>query len=368
MPTAKRSLAFSLGEANTHKLDILDSTWKEYRHVVNYFLKRLERGEDITEDMLKRFHSPLSYRYLQCAKRQALFIRKTWEKRWAGRIEKAKEGKASMPRSPRLRNPSLVLDQRFIALEKASNSFDYWARISTIEKGKPVLAPLKSYEYASEYFSDWKLVKGGRMVKRGGTWMLVLTFEKDIERKETDRAIGVDIGFRKLLVTSDGTVYGSGIRELIGKASRKKKGSRAEKASRQHIKTEINRAVKHIPSDASIGVEDLRYLKHGKKKVWNKKVNNKFSYWYYAQVLKRIKELSEVRGVHCRRVDPRGSSRECPICGHVNEKNRDGEVFSCLACGFTHDADYVGSLNILSRFSGEPIVPQAIKPKLVFVS
>lgn len=47
--------------------------------------------------------------------------------------------------------------------------------------------------------------------------------------------------------------------------------------------------------------------------------------------------------------------------------NRNGESFRGLGCGFSHDADYVGSLNILSRFTGEPVVPRSVKPERVFV-
>jgi len=60
--------------------------------------------------------------------------------------------------------------------------------------------------------------------------------------------------------------------------------------------------------------------------------------------------------------------RSFPLCGHAEKLNRQGERFTCRRCGFSHDADYVGALNILSRFTGEPIVPQAIKPQLEYFS
>ena len=55
-------------------------------------------------------------------------------------------------------------------------------------------------------------------------------------------------------------------------------------------------------------------------------------------------------------VPPHGTSQECPICGHReagNRKTRD--TFCCLKCGYTDDADFVASKNILRR--GTPYLP-----------
>ncbi|MFG2733890.1 transposase [Streptomyces carpaticus] len=48
-------------------------------------------------------------------------------------------------------------------------------------------------------------------------------------------------------------------------------------------------------------------------------------------------------------VDPRNTSRTCPICGHVDSENRDGEKFQCTACGHTDHADRVGAWNVALR-------------------
>jgi IS605 OrfB family transposase len=48
-------------------------------------------------------------------------------------------------------------------------------------------------------------------------------------------------------------------------------------------------------------------------------------------------------------VSPRHTSQLCPECNHVSAENRKSQmVFRCLACGFTANADYVASLNILA--------------------
>jgi len=46
-------------------------------------------------------------------------------------------------------------------------------------------------------------------------------------------------------------------------------------------------------------------------------------------------------------VDPRNTSRTCPLCGHVDADNRRTQVrFACVACGFEEHADLVGAWNI----------------------
>ena len=56
--TIKRSVPFTLCFSNTGKLDVVDTTAKEYRRVINYFLGRLQKGEELTEEFLKRFSTP----------------------------------------------------------------------------------------------------------------------------------------------------------------------------------------------------------------------------------------------------------------------------------------------------------------------
>jgi len=49
-------------------------------------------------------------------------------------------------------------------------------------------------------------------------------------------------------------------------------------------------------------------------------------------------------------VDPRGTSRTCPVCGRVDKRNRPNQsTFSCVACGFAGAADYIAAINIGRR-------------------
>ena len=43
-------------------------------------------------------------------------------------------------------------------------------------------------------------------------------------------------------------------------------------------------------------------------------------------------------------------SQTYPVRGHVKKGNRINEQFACVSCGYSQDADYIGSINIVIRF------------------
>jgi transposase len=348
----RRSLKISLELGNTGKKEVLDNLWNEYRRAVSDFLDRLLAHEGLAEDFLKSYGSRLSYRYKQCAKRQAMKLFKTWCR---------KKGKKSRPR---VRQASMTLDERFVEVQGSDNSFDFWIKLATLEKGNPILIPAKRYAYLNKYLTEWELVPGGRVVQQKDQWVLMLTFEKEKPEPKVGTVKAADLGYRKLAVTSAAEVIGEKLPELIEKADRKKPYSKGYDRAKAEIKRYVNRELKKLFNDnlAVLVTEELKRLKDGKRGKWSKAVNRKFGFWIYGHALRRVKELGEVGGVHCPQVRPAYTSQRCPLCGHQEKLNRQGEQFKCRRCGFEHDADYVGALNILSRFTGEPIVPQMIKP------
>ena len=299
----------------------------------------------------------LSYRYKQAAKRQAINIRKIWRK--------TKKKNSKLPTF----NGSLVSDKRHIQIEKAKNSteFDYWLKTSTLEKQHPIYIPFKSYEYANEYFNNWNLVNGGRLQKENDKWYLILTFETEEPQKEgKSKTKALDIGYRKLIATSDREILGSGIKELTEKASNRKQGSKNWKKTKTEIKNYTNRTAKELfelPFDTLV-IEDLKNLKQNKHGKWSKKVNRRFNLWLYSRLIQRIKELSEQRGVRVVPVEAAYTSQRCPKCGYIAKLNRKGEIFECQQCGYKDDADFVGATNILARFEKEFIVPSVCESNL----
>ncbi|MBT9130933.1 MAG: hypothetical protein DDT41_01229 [candidate division WS2 bacterium] len=336
----KRSLKFSLNKGNADKILALEKLYAEYIRTVNIFTTSLFNKQELSETYLKSLRSPLSCRYRQCAKRQAFKIFKSW-------CRNKKKGE-----KPVLRG-SMILDYRFIEIQKSENSFDYWAKIATLNKGKPILIPFKSYDYANKYFNNWKLVNGGRLQKRDNGWFLLLTFEKETPKtKESGKVIGVDTGIKKLMVDSNGNQYGKEIEPLMNKIQRKQQGSKAFKRALKERDEYINKTVKEFPLNDKkvIVLENIKDIKKNtkKEKRLNKQFRSKFQRWTYSKLISRIQQLSEVDGVHCQMIAPAWTSQTCSRCGFVHKLNRNGEIFKCRNCDCTLDADWNASLNILN--------------------
>lgn len=328
----KRSLKFALRFANTGKRNELDRLWETYQDAVNFFVE----DQELTDEADYRdYKSGLGAGFRQAALRQAIGLLKA----------------NKSDRFPSLTRPCMILDQRFIAVEKSRNSFDWWIRISMLNKSHPIRIPIKSYDHASKYFRGWDLVRGGRLLRNdNGDWFIQLVFQKKKPKKNVAKNKGLDIGYRKLITDSNGKTYGTRIKALTEKATRKQQGSKADKRIREEIRNYIGRTVKKAVSGRfNIAIENLKNLKDNKKGKWNKAINRKFNYWFYFLTLQRIRDRAELFGVRCKSIPPQYTSQTCPKCGHIDKLNRHGEKFKCLRCGFNGDADHIAAMNILHR-------------------
>lgn len=371
----QRSLKFSLKFSNRSKLEQIDQLFNEYIKTTNHFINEIcspnSPNSDLNETFIKNFSdSKLSYRFRQASKKQAFKVFKLW---WRSKKTSGFKKKSSIPV---LKN-GIVLDQRFWNFEKSTKdgcSFDFWITLSTTNKGKRIKVPVRSYDYANDkYFNDpnWGICKSAKLIKNPNTkdFEIQITFQrsKDNIQKKQIRPVGVDIGFRKLFVTSNGNVIGSNIRTLINKASRKQQGSKSEKRARSEINYFIDMCCKQLfnkvePDMSDLVLENLKNLKQNKRGKWNKSVNHKFNYWSYGRAKARLGQLAEINGVQISSVDPMYTSQKRPVCDTIDSSNRRDETFKCTSCGFQQDADLVGALNILSKkFGPEHMVPDIKK-------
>ncbi|GFP22468.1 putative transposase, partial [Candidatus Hakubella thermalkaliphila] len=139
---------------------------------------------------------------------------------------------------------------------------------------------------------------------------------------------------------------------LMNKIHRKQPGSKAFKRALKERDYYINRIVKELPlaEVKTLVLENIKDIKKNtrKEKKLNKEFRSKFQRWTYSKLISRIQQLSEVGGVHCQMIAPAYTSQTCSKCGFVHTLNRNGEIFKCRQCGYTLDADYNASLNILN--------------------
>jgi IS605 OrfB family transposase len=92
---------------------------------------------------------------------------------------------------------------------------------------------------------------------------------------------------------------------------------------------------------SAIVLEDLNGIRHKK----NKDLNRRLSMWPRRKLHQIIEYKAAWRGIPVVKVDPRYSSRKCPICGRI-QYSRMGPVFKC-ECGWRLDRHINASLNLL---------------------
>lgn len=134
------------------------------------------------------------------------------------------------------------------------------------------------------------------------------------------------------------------------------KQTKKNKKYRSRCENEIDRAFNELYKERRpqiIAYEDLAHLQ-GKAK--SKGLSRKVSGWQRNIIKKRREYKNYLYSV----TDPGPqnaaySSQECPQCGWVDAKNRNGDIFKCRHCGFTADADQVAAINLKKRLHDEEI-------------
>ncbi len=333
-----RSSQISITESNKGKLNLLDSVFIESRKVINFYIDEIWKQKDFSSRFITfKIDTWLSARMQQNLGKQALQIVKSQRK-------KKKRHK------PVFKKDSIDFDQRFVDIQFDNNSFDIWFKLSSIGNKIILKLPGKIHKHFNK-FNSWKLKKSVKLRKFGKKYFIDMFFEKDApEIKSEGRVVGLDIGYKKLIVTSDNKKYDAGLEEVYEKISRKKQGSKSFKRSLRERDNKINESINKMPfQDIKLLIaENLKNVKHKSKGKIFKKFNNKLQRWSYTKVLNMLSLRCEELGILFKKVNPAYTSQKCSSCGFTHKNNRQGEKFLCVNCKNTLDADYNASLNILA--------------------
>ena len=196
--------------------------------------------------------------------------------------------------------------------------------------------------------------------------------------------LGVDKGIVSIAHTSDNETFSGkqvdAVRERTAKFRRElqKCGSKSAKRHlikiakkearfRKHVNHCISKKIVAIAKDTerAIALEDLKGISFRTR--FRKADRQRLGSWSFFQLDSFIGYKAIIAGVPVIMVDPRNTSRTCSVCGFVSKLNRKSQsMFSCVACGFTVNADLNASINIASKGSvNNPIAvhaPPAIAP------
>ena len=253
---------------------------------------------------------------------------------------------------PNINNVSINLTEEFFDI-KYGKHFDNFVKIILPyfnEKGTRALQiklPLKYHKHSLSLLkNNFSLRKNIQIKKVNGSYYINLIWFKEIVQRTEGSSLGIDLGYNKLITTSNGETIGSELKQIYNKISNKKQGSKSFKRSLNERDNLINYYVNQIDlyNLKTIVIEDLINVKHNKKYF-----NNKIQRWSYVKTIDKINRTCEVNGIGMVKVSPSYTSQTCSCCGHIDKNSRKLEEFLCVSCGYESDADINASINILNR-------------------
>jgi len=325
----------------------------------------------------KKWHS--KYRYT--AMEVAVATYKSWTKlKKKRRAEKRPEFKKFFLK--------LYKESNGIGVYRIFRKDDAWfVRIATTPRNAVVL-PLVVSDYEAKFLEVWmkgKIILGEAYLRRlsDGSYELHIAIKKEVEEKDFERRLGVDINERNVtLSVLDGgrVIYAErvgldGIVELdytykmvwIRRLQKKlysgenprhlpkwkikiiQRYAGRWRRRKEHLLHVVAKRIVALATtfQARIVLEDLRDIK---SRILNKsrRLNRRLFLADFRKLQFLIEYKARWIGVPVSYVDPRRTSRLCPICGSPMTGLSQRELV-CGRCGVVFDRDFAASINIALR-------------------
>ena len=255
---------------------------------------------------------------------------------------------------PNLNNISINIDERLFDIQYGKH-FDNFIKLRlpyfrNKRRAIEIKLPIKQHKHSLSLLKDgFTLRKNIQIKKVFGKYYVNLVWFNEVLPRTEGSSVGIDLGYNKLITTSNNEVIGTELKELYQRISNKKQGSKNFKDLLAHRDNLINFYVNQIDiSDLkTMVIEDLINVKH--KSELHKKTNNKLQRWSYRKTIDKISRTCEVNGIELVKVSPAYTSQTCSCCGHIDKDSRKLEDFHCVSCGYEIDADINASINIYNR-------------------
>lgn len=257
------------------------------------------------------------------------------------------------------------------------HSFVYNQSGWKIEKNRIDLSKIGSMKIVrwKEIPSDAK-IKQVIIKRESNQWFAILTVDGLVPNKlqPTGNVIGIDLGLKNLVTTSNGDVLGSldplkkqelRIRKLQTNLSRKKMRSRRRTKSKIEVSKahrNLERARKYqlnciskklVKENDLIAIEDLDISNLSEQKALKgnlgKNVRRTFNQASFGELIRQLTYKAEEAGRSLVKVDPRGTSQKCSGCDKEVLKDLKVRVHSCPHCGLILNRDHNAAKNILKR-------------------
>ena len=206
-----------------------------------------------------------------------------------------------------------------------------------------------------------------------GIFYLSATCEVDEPKPvDVDDTLGVDLGITNIAVDSDGQVYSANHinnvrhRQRRLRAKLQAKGTRSAKRKLKRLSGKEHRFAKDTnhciskklvakakDTNRAIVLEDLEGI--SSRVTVRRAQRATLHNWSFYQLRSFVTYKAKRVGIPVFLVDPRNTSRTCPVCGHIDKANRLSQsCFSCVVCGFAGLADHIAAVNIGRRAAVNP--------------
>jgi hypothetical protein len=387
-----------LCDANHAKIDALDQLSAEYLRLCQQYTTYFCTEAEPDGYLAPCFESSLSQRWQRVAIQQAAGIAQSWRSTYATAVQEYLDALAAYEEdhepddappawkewnTPVLSVPVIQANANVALLQRAENSrFDYWLRLSTLEKGQPIWLPVSLAAYHRQALAGKKLNTSTTLARKRNGWWLTLSYDEQVKVETAKDApvIGVDVGIANFITASTGKQYGAFNGKLAARHKRdrekrrrkaklraclKKKGvkrlpsTRNQKLART-VRQEINRAVNELYRDhpeAQVAYEQLNVA------GMQFKARRMNAYLYASNLAHISAQLAwgaAKRGIRARKVKSAYSSQECHRCHYVARENRPNQqTFCCVVCGLTLHADVNAAENLASRLNDQELAAGA---------
>jgi len=206
-----------------------------------------------------------------------------------------------------------------------------------------------------------------------GEWYLFATAEIETpEPIDVEGVLGVDLGVNSIATDSDGEIHsGKAIKNVryrhrrlrnklqrlgtLGSRRRLRVLAGQERRFAKHVNHCLSKRIvaKAEHTKRAIAVEDLTHIRTRIRARRSQRAT--LHSWSFAQLQGFMVYKAMGCGIPVHRVDPRNTSRRCPVCGHCAKANRKTQSsFVCTSCGFAGLADVIAAENI--RVLGRALV------------
>ncbi|WP_142861167.1 RNA-guided endonuclease InsQ/TnpB family protein [Salinigranum halophilum] len=262
---------------------------------------------------------------------------------------------------PGFNEPSAVYDNRTLTIKDRS------ATLSTINGRVAVDYVLGDYQKSYLDDDDYEKRMGTLHYREDEeVFSLHIVIKKEVEERDGDKILGVDLNLKNVAVTSTGSFYDGG--ELLWgqnhyfrvRRSLQHKGTRSAKQVLRRLSGRETRFVlnrlhtisRRIVEEADS--HDCSYiavgrLTHIRERMENRdnQVKRQMHNWAFRELQEMLAYKASECGIRVEQIPPAFTSQTCSKCGHQSSTNRNSDGwFECNECGYSVDGDYNAAKNI----------------------